>query len=107
LVRRGDIVRLRVVSAKIPGHAVFALDQDPKVEGALVAIDPKTGAVRALVGGFDFRRSEFDRSMQARRQAGSSFKPFVYAAALSRGMTASDRVLDAPTVFVEPGTLSL
>jgi penicillin-binding protein 1A len=107
LVRRGDIVKVRVVSAKIADHAVFALEQEPKVEGALIAIDPRTGAVRALVGGFDFRRSEFDRSMQARRQAGSSFKPFVYAAALQRGMTASDRVLDAPTVFVEPGTLSV
>lgn len=107
LMRRGDVVRVRVVSAKIPGHGIFALEQEPKVEGALVAIDPKTGAVRALVGGFDFRRSEFDRAVQARRQAGSSFKPIVYAAALMRGMTPSDRVLDAPTVFVEPGTWSV
>jgi penicillin-binding protein 1A len=107
LVRAGDVVRVRVVSAKIPGQAVFALEQEPRVEGALVAIDPQTGAVRALVGGYDFRRSEFDRAMQARRQAGSSFKPFVYAAALQRGMTLSDRILDAPTVFVEPGTLSV
>ncbi len=107
LVKRGDIVRVRVVSAKIADHSVFALEQEPKVEGALVAIDARTGAVRALVGGLDFRRSEFDRAMQARRQAGSAFKPFVYAAALQQGMTASDQVLDAPTVFVEPGTLSL
>jgi penicillin-binding protein 1A len=107
LVRRGDIVRVRVVSAKIAGHAVFALEQDPKVEAAFVAIDPKTGAIRALVGGFDFRRSEFDRAMQARRQAGSSFKPFVYAAALQKGLTPSERILDAPTVFVEPGTFSV
>jgi penicillin-binding protein 1A len=107
LVRRGDVIRVRVVSGKIPGHAVFALEQEPKVEAALVAIDPKTGAVRALVGGLDFRRSEFDRATQARRQAGSSFKPFVYAAALKRGLTPSDRVLDAPTVFVEPGTFSV
>jgi penicillin-binding protein 1A len=107
LVRAGDIVRVRVVSAKLAGHAVFALEQDPKVEGALVAIDPKTGAVRALVGGLDFRHSEFDRSMQARRQAGSSFKPFVYAAALEHGLTPSERILDAPTVFVEPGTNSI
>ena len=107
LMRRGDIIRVRVVSQKSLGHAVFALEQEPKVEGALVAIDATTGAVRALVGGSDFRRSEFDRAMQARRQAGSSFKPFVYAAALTRGMTPSDRVLDAPTVFVEPGTLSI
>ena len=107
VVRRGDVVRVRVVSAKLAGHAVFALEQEPKVEGALIAIDPKTGAVRALVGGSNFSRSEFDRSMQARRQAGSSFKPFVYAAALKKGMTPSDRVLDAPTVFVEPGTFSV
>ena len=107
IVRRGDVVRVRVVSAKIPDHAVYTLEQEPKVEGALVAIDPRTGAVRALVGGLDFRRSEFDRAMQARRQAGSSFKPFVYAAALQQGMTASDRVFDAPTVFVEPGTFSV
>ena len=107
LVRRGDIVRVRVLSAKIADHAVFALEQDPKVEGALVAIDPKTGAVLALVGGLDFRHSEFDRSIQARRQAGSSFKPFVYAAALERGLTPSERILDAPTVFVEPGTFSI
>jgi len=107
IVRAGDIVRVRVLSATLPGQAVFALEQDPRVEGALVALDPKTGAVRALVGGFDFRRSEFDRAVQARRQAGSSFKPFVYAAALQRGMTPSARILDAPTVFVEPGTWSI
>ncbi len=106
-LRRGDVLRVRIVSAKIPGHATFALEQEPKVEGALVAIDPKSGAVRALVGGFDFRRSQFDRAMQARRQAGSSFKPIVYAAALMRGMTPSDAVLDAPTAFVEPGTWSV
>ena len=106
LVRPGDIVRVRLLSAKLRGQAVFALEQEPRVEGALVAIDPATGAVRALVGGYDFRRSEFDRAMQARRQAGSSFKPFVYAAALEHGLTPADRVLDAPTVFVEPGTLS-
>ena len=106
-LRAGDVIRVRVVSDKIAGQAVFALEQEPKTEGALVAIDPKTGAVRALVGGFDFRRSEFDRAIQARRQAGSSFKPFVYAAALAGGATPSDRVLDAPTVFVEPGTNSI
>ena len=107
IVRRGDVVRVRVLSAKIAGHAVFALEQEPRVEAALVAIDPRSGAVRALVGGLDFRRSEFDRSMQARRQAGSSFKPFVYAAALQHGLTPSERILDAPTVFVEPGTWSI
>src|SRR4029079_12500090 len=80
--------------------------QEAPFEGALVAIDAASGEVRALVGGFDFRRSEFDRAIQARRQAGSSVKPFVYTAALMKGLTLSDRVLDAPTVFVEPGTLT-
>jgi membrane carboxypeptidase/penicillin-binding protein len=88
------------------GQAVFALEQEPAVEEALVAIDAASGEVRALVGGFDFRRSEFDRAIQARRQAGSAFKPIVYTAALMKGLTLSDRVLDAPTVFVEPGTLT-
>jgi penicillin-binding protein 1A len=106
IVKPGDVIRVRVVSAKIAGQAVFALEQEPAVEGALVAIDAASGEVRALVGGFDFRRSEFDRAIQARRQAGSAFKPIVYTAALMKGLTLSDRVLDAPTVFVEPGTLT-
>jgi penicillin-binding protein 1A len=92
---------------KGPAGAVFALEQEPRAEAALVALDAATGDVRAFVGGFDFRRSEFDRALQARRQAGSSFKPFVYAAALQRGLTPSDRVLDAPTAFVEPGTYTV
>jgi penicillin-binding protein 1A len=107
LVHTGDIVRVSVLSAKSTDGAVFGLEQEPRVEGALVAIDPATGDVRALVGGFDFRRSEFDRAMQARRQTGSAFKPIVYAAALQRGSTPSDTVLDAPTAFVEPGTLTI
>jgi penicillin-binding protein 1A len=107
LVRPGDVIRARVVSVKGPAGAVFALEQEPRAEAALVALDAATGDVRAFVGGFDFRRSEFDRALQARRQAGSSFKPFVYAAALQRGLTPSDRVLDAPTAFVEPGTYTV
>jgi penicillin-binding protein 1A len=107
LVHAGDVIRVRVASAKIPGSAVFALEQEPRVEAALVALDVATGDVRALVGGYDFRRSEFDRAVQARRQAGSSFKPIVYAAAVQRGLNPSDRFLDAPTAFVEPGTFSV
>lgn len=104
LFRPGHIVRVRVRSVGSGNRALLSLEQEPEVEGALVALDPTTGAVRALVGGFDFRRSEFDRAIQARRQAGSAFKPVVYAAAIERGLTPSHRILDEPTLFIEPGT---
>jgi penicillin-binding protein 1A len=75
--------------------------EEPEAQAALVAIEPSSGEVLALVGGFDFSRSEYDRVTQARRQTGSLFKPFVYAAALSRGWTLADSVLDEPTVFLD------
>ncbi len=77
----------------------YALRQIPEVGGALVAMDPHTGRVLALVGGFDFKVSQFNRATQAQRQPGSSFKPFVYAAALDSGFTPSSLVLDAPFVL--------
>lgn len=78
------------------------LVQIPRVEGALVALDPETGAIRALSGGFSFERSSFNRATQARRQPGSSFKPFIYSAALDKGYTAATLVNDAPVVFDDP-----
>jgi penicillin-binding protein 1A len=98
----GDIVRVRVKDVDEDGTAVLSLEQEPLVEAALVALEPSTGAVRALVGGFDFERSEFDRAVQARRQTGSAFKPFVFAAALDKGFTLSDTLVDEPTVFLDP-----
>ena len=80
------------------------LDQEPQVEGALLAIDPATGEVRALVGGWDFNRSQFDRATQSYRQAGSAFKPFVYASALDAGYTLAQTIFDEPTVFVDKAT---
>lgn len=77
----------------------LALVQEPEVEGALVAMDPRTGAIRALVGGFDFHRNKFNRAVQARRQPGSTFKPFIYSAALEAGNTAATIYNDAPVVF--------
>jgi penicillin-binding protein 1A len=105
LLKPGQIVRVRVLSQEGADRAALSLEQEPKVEAALVAIDPATGGVRALIGGFDFGRSEFDRAIQARRQAGSAFKPIVYAAALTEGLSPAHTVLDEPTVFVEQGTL--
>lgn len=76
--------------------------QLPRVEGAFVALDPDTGAIRALTGGFSFERSSFNRATQARRQPGSNFKPFIYSAALARDYTPATLVNDAPIVFDDP-----
>lgn len=79
--------------------AIFALDQEPLAQAALIALDPKSGAVKAMIGGYDFRRSQFNRAMQARRNPGSAFKPIIYAAALDKGMTAASIIDDAPIEF--------
>ena len=92
----GDLVRVH------QGEDGWRLAQIPEVEGALVALDPEDGAILAMAGGFDFHRSKFNRGTQARRQPGSSFKPFIYASALARGFTAASLVNDAPVVFDDP-----
>ena len=97
VLSKGDIIF--VEAAAIDG--VYFLRQAPAVNGGLVAIDPHTGRVLAMVGGFSFQMSEFNRALQARRQPGSTFKPFVYSVALDSGYTPSSTVLDAP--FVAPG----
>ncbi|WP_421984480.1 penicillin-binding protein 1A [Roseibium sp.] len=89
----GDVVYVQE-SQVAPG--TYELRQIPKVSGALVAMDPYTGRVLALVGGFSFAQSEFNRATQAYRQPGSSFKPFLYAAALDNGYTPSSVIMDAP-----------
>ena len=80
----------------------YRLNQIPEAEGALVAMDPHTGRVLAMAGGYSFNKSQFNRATQAQRQPGSSFKPFVYAAALELGATPSTLVLDAPFVNCDP-----
>ncbi|MFA5938347.1 MAG: penicillin-binding protein 1A [Sinimarinibacterium sp.] len=92
----GEIVRLQTT----PEGVRFV--QVPEVQGALVALDPTDGAVESLVGGFDFFAGKFNRAIQARRQAGSGFKPFLYSAALENGFTPASMVLDAPVVFDDP-----
>lgn len=106
VVKEGDLVRVRLGDA-LPASQVLAatLAQLPLVQGALVAIDPKDRAVVALVGGYDFTLSAFNRATQARRQPGSSFKPFLYAAALeSQKFTALSVVNDAPEPIRDPYT---
>ena len=76
-----------------------SLDQEPIVEGALVAIDNRTGHILAMVGGYDFERSKFNRAVQARRQLGSVFKPILYATAIDRGYTPTSIIIDGPVSF--------
>jgi len=78
------------------------LDQEPEIEGAMLAVDPRSGDLLAMVGGYDYRRSKFNRATQAKRQVGSAFKPVVFGAALEKGFTLSDILFDEPTVFVDP-----
>ena len=98
--KTGDVVYVEAVDGK-PGQ--YILRQPPKVQGGLVAMDPKTGRVLAMVGGFSYNQSEFNRATQAMRQPGSSFKPFVYAAAMDNGYTPASVVLDAPFELVSGG----
>ena len=92
----GDLIR---VQRQADNSLKFS--QIPVAQGALVSLDPQNGAIRALVGGFAFEQSNYNRAMQAKRQPGSSFKPFVYSAALDNGYTAASLVNDAPIVFVD------
>jgi penicillin-binding protein 1A len=113
VVRPGDVVLVRVLAGKVaPARAArekkpvaLALEQTPTVQGALVAIDPVTRGVRALVGGYDFQTSQFNRALQARRQPGSAFKPFVWGAAVeSRRFTPATVVYDTPDLYRDPWT---
>jgi penicillin-binding protein 1A len=93
-VRKGALIRI----TQTP-KGVWEITQLPEVEGALVAITPQTGAIRALVGGFDFAKNKFNHVTQAWRQPGSSFKPFIYSAALEKGFTPATVVSDSPLFF--------
>src|SRR4249919_3554275 len=114
LLKRGDIVRVRRDMPQAPpakdGEAPkpvadaepkWTVDQLPRAQSALVSLEADTGALRALAGGFSFAGNKFNRATQARRQPGSSFKPFLYAAAFERGFNPASIVLDAPVVFKE------
>jgi penicillin-binding protein 1A len=97
-IRRGAVIRL-IKNTK----GDWSITQLPEVEGAFVSLDPRTGAVRTLVGGFDYAKSKFNHVTQAWRQPGSSFKPFIYSAALEKGFTPATVINDAP-LFFDAGT---
>lgn len=98
ILKPGDIVRVSIKSIK--GSKVqLSLEQEPQVEGALVAVEQDTGFIRALIGGYDFIRSDFNRALYAKRQPGSAFKPIIYAAALDHGFTPASIFMDAPVTY--------
>jgi penicillin-binding protein 1A len=99
-LRTGDLVDVRIATIDdAEARATVALEQTPNVEGALLAIDNHTGQVRAMVGGFSFAHSKFNRAVQAHRQLGSTFKPIVYTAAIDRGFTPASMLMDAPVAY--------
>ena len=100
VLEAGDVVFVEPIADEAGG---YRLRQPPKVQGGFVAMDPNTGRVLAMVGGFSYAQSEFNRATQAMRQPGSSFKPFVYAAALDNGYTPASVILDAPIEMVSGG----
>ena len=106
VLRRGDLAPFRILSREPGTQAIqsIRLDQDPLLEGALVVIDVTSGEVLAMAGGFDYNRSQFNKATQALRQAGSSFKPIYYAAALEKGLRPSTTTIDEPTTFVDAWT---
>jgi penicillin-binding protein 1A len=104
ILKPGDIVYVKVFSLNPDGSAQVLLEQDSGVQGALLAIENTSGDIKSMVGGRDFDQSKFNRATQAQRQVGSSFKPFVYTAAVDEGARPDDLVLDAPTTFSSAGT---
>ena len=99
ILATGDIVRVNTAPEDKEAKATWLLTQLPEIQGALIAMDPSDGAIRALMGGYDFYRNQYNYALQAQRQPGSGFKPFVYSSALSRGITPAEIFLDAPLVF--------
>lgn len=95
----GDIVYVKIQDVTASGIAHLSLEQDSGAQGALVAIDNGTGEIKAMVGGRDFNESKFNRAVQALRQVGSSFKPYVYTAAIDKGARPDDTIVDEPVTF--------
>jgi penicillin-binding protein 1A len=96
VLKRGDMIHVLLQEDAKTKNRKWMLDQMPVVQGAAVVLDVKSGEIRALVGGYDFAHSKFNRAVQSRRQTGSSFKPFVYGAAFEKGLTPADTLFDAP-----------
>ncbi len=102
ILQPGDVIQVRILQDYHPAHSgqvIFSLEQTPKVQGALLCLETETGQVRVMIGGRDFKDSQFNRAIQSRRQPGSAFKPLIYAAALDRGYTPATVMMDATIEF--------
>ncbi|MDI6783319.1 MAG: PBP1A family penicillin-binding protein, partial [bacterium] len=99
ILKPANYLPVQVAGADIKGNPILQLVSEPHVQGALIALDPQTGNIKALVGGYDFNESQFNRALQAYRQPGSAFKPIVYAAALDNNFVPSDIIQDSPISF--------
>jgi penicillin-binding protein 1A len=98
----GDMIQVKILGRKQDGSGwSLALEQEPEVEAALISIDPLTGHVKTMVGGYNFYKSQFNRAVQAIRQPGSAFKPIIYAAAVNEGFSPSSIIIDSPIIFKE------
>lgn len=102
LIKEGDIIHVKIKKIdEEKKELLLSLDQEPLIEGAFLAIDPRTGEIKAMVGGYSFKRSKWNNATQARRQAGSAMKPFLYTAALESGFTPARIIIDEPTEFID------
>src|SRR5262249_10126745 len=99
ILKPGDICYVKILALNSDGTAKLSLEQDSGAQGALMAIDNSSGGIKAMVGGRDFNLSKFNRATQALRQVGSSFKPYVYTAAIDEGASPDETILDAPITF--------
>ena len=105
LFKSGDVAMFRILKVDVGKKKLeLGLEQEPVVEGAILAVDNKTGEIKAMVGGYAFEKSKFNRAMQALRQTGSTFKPIIYTAALEHGFSAASIIQDEPVSFVDEWT---
>lgn len=100
LIQKGDVIQVKINKINhLEKNFSASLEQEPKIEGAFLALDPHTGQIKAMVGGYSFQRSKFNRTTQAMRPPGSAIKPILYTAALENGFTPADVIIDEPTTF--------
>jgi len=100
-LKENDLILVQVLGQRADGTWALALEQVPEVQGSLISLNPVNGQILAMVGGYDFRQSQFNRAIQALRQPGSAFKPIIYTAAIQDGYTPASIIIDAPVIFKE------